>query len=110
MQKCNAAAWVLMAFCSTLGFFTIPVMLYPFAILVFWILLCRIFKPDVRHSMTLRRIAKFIVVVAVSTTILYSPVILNSGLGSLIGNRFVTPLPWSEFSGVVLYKLRGNLE
>ena len=36
--------------------------------------------------------------------------ILDSGLGALIGNRFVTPLPWSEFSGVVLYKLRGNLE
>ena len=67
MQKCNAAAWVLMAFCSTLGFFTIPVMLYPFAILVFWILLCQSSNPTCGTSMTLRRIAKFIVVVAVST-------------------------------------------
>ena len=75
--------WIWFTVFSILGFFTIPSYLYPYTILNFLILLF-----NFKKSILLKQL-KYSFFTALSTTILYLPAILVSGLNSITGNQFV---------------------
>jgi len=82
----RTAAWVF-AISAALGFYTVPVMLYPFVMLVVW----------GRRKALPAAIVAILVAVA-----LYLPVLLISGLSSITSNPYVRPMPIAEFFRSVL--------
>ncbi len=83
----NSAAVLLFAIACALGFYTVPVMLYPFVMLVAWGL----------TSLHRRRVAIAAIGAILLTAILYAPVIVVSGLRALLTNPYVQPMPFGEF-------------
>ncbi len=67
---------------GALGFYTIPVMLYPFVMLVIW-----------GRTKALRGAIAAIVIAAA----LYAPALIISGMASLTSNPYVRPLPMGVF-------------
>ena len=98
-RKSNAA---LIAFILTaaLGFYTIPIFLYPMAGISLWVVVTYLFSPA-PWSERLRKLGVFLgacLMAGLLTVILYSPVILfGSGLSSIISNEIVKSLSWSTF-------------
>lgn len=102
----NEAKWkskpALIAFGITtvLGFYTIPIFLYPWVGVFLWIVASYLFARESWQDRS-RKLTIFIgtcVLAGLTTLILYSPVILfGSGLASLISNEIVESLDWSTF-------------
>ena len=88
------------AITGALGFYTIPIFLYPMAGVSLWVVMTYLFSGE-SWQINYRRLLTFIGVCLLSgvlTLILYSPVILfGTGLASLTSNEFVQPLDWSGF-------------
>lgn len=94
----NSFAWLLFAMLSSLGFYTIPIMLYPFGIVVTWLLLSIVLKDtNISRLLLLRDIFISIILTLLFTFILYLPVIVTSGLKAITGNPFLTSQSWSNF-------------
>lgn len=81
----NRAACALFIVAAALGFFTVPVMLYPFAMLIAWGALHR------RSEMLFCS-----VVTIVFAFLLYAPALAVSGAGAFVANQYVRPLPVGE--------------
>lgn len=85
---------------GALGFYTIPIFLYPMAGVSLWVLMTYLFTKEPGID-KFRRIGVFLGVCILSgllTIILYSPVmIFGTGLSSITGNEFVESLDWSTF-------------
>jgi hypothetical protein len=85
---------------TVLGFYTIPIFLYPWVGVFLWIVATYFFSRESWQDRS-RKSTVFLgvcVLAALATLILYSPVILfGSGLASLISNEIVEPLNWSTF-------------
>lgn len=102
VRHANLAGWLLFGLVSTLGFYTVPFMLYPFGAVCLWMLVSVWIERERTVYGTFGRFLKYLVsmgvLVVVVAVLLYSPVILiGTGLQSLIGNPFVTPMSWTEF-------------
>ena len=109
----NWAAWLLLAVVSALGFYTIPIMLYPFGGLVVWLSLS-IAGGDSQRRCASRRSAQGNVhsaarsaLVGLSVAIvltmllageLYSPVLAVSGPKALFANKWVSASPFPVLS------------
>jgi hypothetical protein len=78
----------------TLGFYTIPIFLYPFLSLILFASSCLLIRRK-HHLFNYLLFTSVGVVVIVS--ILYLPVIIFNGWKALAGNTWVTPAPWPEF-------------
>jgi hypothetical protein len=93
---------VLIAFILTaaLGFYTIPVFLYPMAGISLWVVATYLFSKE-PGTEKFRRLGIFLgacLVTGLLTLVLYSPVIFfGSGLSSIVGNEIVQSLSWSTF-------------
>jgi hypothetical protein len=85
---------------SVLGFYTIPIFLYPWAGISLWVVATYLFAKEPWQN-KYRKIAVFLGVCLLSgllTLVLYSPVIIfGSGLSSLVSNEIVKPLSWATF-------------
>jgi hypothetical protein len=113
----NWAAWLLLAIVSALGFYTIPIMLYPFGGLVVWLLLS-IAMGDATQEDALRQedsegdasgsvqsaarsaLAGLFVAVVLTMLLageLYSPVLAVSGPKALFANKWVSASPFPVF-------------
>lgn len=87
--------WYFFITISVLGLFTVPIMLYPFGIIILWLYLFSIY-PDKSHSaIDFRRLTISIIIIIFCTALLYSPVLIVSGFKSLFANRFVISRSWS---------------
>jgi 4-amino-4-deoxy-L-arabinose transferase-like glycosyltransferase len=92
----------LIAFTLTaiLGFYTIPVFLYPMGGVSLWVMTTYLFAEESR-PVKFRKLAMFLAVCLLSglvTILLYSPVIfLGTGLSSITSNDFVKSLDWQTF-------------
>jgi predicted membrane-bound mannosyltransferase len=73
---------ILFVVSAALGFFTVPVMLYPFAMLVAW-----------GRKKALRAAVATIAL----TLVLYAPIFVVSGVASLTANPYVHPFPLAVF-------------
>jgi hypothetical protein len=82
---------------AALGFYTIPIFLYPMAGISSWVVVTYLFGKESRE-IKLRKLGMFLGICTLSlflTIILYSPVILfGSGLSYIIGNDIVRSLSW----------------
>ena len=85
---------------AALGFYTIPIFLYPMAGISLWVLATYLIDQDSWNNKS-RRISTFLATCALAgvlTLILYSPVIFfGTGAGSIISNEIVEPREWNIF-------------
>jgi Dolichyl-phosphate-mannose-protein mannosyltransferase len=91
----NPAEWLAFAVLGAVGFYTVPVMLYAFGAVVVW-LAVSVWTRD--RSMIARRLLPSVLVTAVLSLLLYSPIVASSGLDALAANEFVQSLSWSTFT------------
>lgn len=105
-QEDKLIRWVAWTVLSAVGFYTIPIMLYPFGVVMGWLCLSILCKdPSFRRGPRIRRLVIALGIVIFLTLALYAPVFLSSGLSPVVANRFVAPKPWDEFAA----RLPGSL-
>lgn len=103
----NPAAWVLFALLSALGFYTLPVMLYPFGIVAVWLAwstACG--DAPVGTRRLLLDLLAATAGAGVLTLVFYAPVLLASGPAALAGNPFIAPRGWGDFLAETANELR----
>jgi hypothetical protein len=88
------AAWAAFAVLGALGFFTVPVMLYPFGAVVTW-LAAAIWLEGRDQRLLYRRLAPAVLATGTLTILLYLPILATSGVGALTSNEFVQPQSFS---------------
>jgi hypothetical protein len=86
---------------AALGFYTVPIMLYPCSGLFLWILFSWNESPNPARSAqeVFEELAFFAGLTAVTSFLLYGPVFAVSGLRAVISNKFVTAVPFHDFLG-----------
>ncbi len=97
----NRLAWLALAVFSALGFYTLPTMLYPYGILMLWLFVSALAGDRGKDYATVWRFIRYLVVsglvTVILTVLLYTPILIFSGVKSLVGNSFVSPLTWVDF-------------
>jgi len=93
-RRRSLTAWILFVSLSALGFYTIPIMLYPFGMALLWIWLSRDASPQ-RRAVLMKDLGLAILATAFLVVLLYSPVLVL--LSQHAGIPEATPLPWHEF-------------
>ena len=100
VSKQSKAALIAFIFTAVLGFYTIPIFLYPMAGISLWVFVTYLVTKEPWQT-KFHKMAVFLGICILSvllTIILYLPVIIfGSGLSSLISNEIVKPLEWSTF-------------
>ena len=94
----DTAAWFMFSLLSALGFYTIPIMLYPFGIVVMWLclsIICQ--KKQVNRTLFIRKLISAVIRTIIFTFLLYVPVFIVSGFESIGMNRFVVSKSWSYY-------------
>jgi hypothetical protein len=94
----NWAAWLLLAVVSALGFYTIPIMLYPFGGIVVWLLISIAIgnaQPNARSAVAGLSVATILTMLLAGE--LYSPVLAVSGPKALFANKWVAAGPVAIF-------------
>jgi hypothetical protein len=92
----NWVGWCLFILLGALGFYTIPIMLYPFGAVMLWLFLSLLVKDtgqEYGRSFILYLIAAG-AVAGVLTLLLYTPIFYESGIDALVSSHFVAPLGW----------------
>lgn len=101
-QTRNLAAWFLFFLLSVIGFYTIPIMLYPFGIVIMWLFLSTIFKDtNLSHQFLIRDLAISVILVALMTITLYVPVLVTSSVRAFISHGFDTSRSLSHYVGML---------
>jgi len=91
-------AWVAFVLLAVAGFYTVPTMAYPFAIVVGWLLLSALVDlPRAEWRPFLLRLATAVSAVVVLTVVLYSPTFLVDGPETMLKEKWVQPsIPTDE--------------
>jgi hypothetical protein len=82
---------------TTLGIWTVPVMLYPAGGLALWFVLSALRGDTSEPRADLARFCLALLATTILVLVLYSPIIANDGLATLTGNAFVRPTAWRTF-------------
>lgn len=90
----NRRRWILLTVCCTLGFFTIPVMAYPFLTLLLW-MLYRILRVP-KSKISIVHLVLFATTVGAFTLLLYSPMLASGGISAIRGNTTLAPKSFGE--------------
>ena len=94
----NAFGWSMFSLVSAIGFYTMPVMLYPFVVLLGWMAMAALARDArVRGAVLFRRITRCGLATAVLALALYTPVLLVSGPRALFANEWVRAMAWPAF-------------
>lgn len=108
LQRNNLAGWCALILCAGLGFWTVPMMLYPFGGVCAWIALSALLDAQAARAYggSPWRLMRYLVAAGISAgllaLLLYAPVLLKNGPGVLFSNQFVTSLPWDVFRETML--------
>ena len=102
LRRRNLAGWLLLALCAGLGFWTVPMMLYPFGGACAWIGLSAFLDREAAHAYRgpwrlLEYLAAAGVLSGLLALLLYAPVLLKAGPDVLFANQFVAPLSGATF-------------
>lgn len=105
--------WRLFTLLPPLGFFTIPIMLFPFGGVLVWLVIGRLTR-----SSKVPRLDRLLVAAFVSaglTVLLYAPTLLRVGWKSVVANQFVAPRAFEEVrqqlpGSLVEVRLQWNLD
>ena len=99
--KPNRMAWLLVIVLSSLGFYTLPIMLYPYGGMLAWLAISALLGeigPGYRSRWVF--LQDMIVVglcTILCTLLLYSTILIGSGSGAFFGNGFIKPLSPEDF-------------
>jgi hypothetical protein len=93
-NKLSSADFFWLWVSTTLGFYTIPIFLYPFVSLLLFITLQLIIQQ--KYTFFKPLLVTCIAIVS-SVFVLYLPVIVFNGWRALVDNSWVAPTPWQEF-------------
>ncbi|MEW6094749.1 MAG: glycosyltransferase family 39 protein [Chloroflexota bacterium] len=107
-EERNLFAWGLISIFSALGFYTVPVMMFPFGILFVWLFLeNQLSIPKAYRSKWNFLLHWFIsgTAAAILTLLLYLPVMIYSGPQKLFANEFVAPAAWEDLFNVYSSRL-----
>ena len=94
-EKRNLAAWGLFVIVFVLGFFTIPVMLYGYALVSVWMFLSAARKR--RKALLVEWVVASAVLVSL-VLLLYTPAAVRCTVQNILANPFVRPLPFSVWA------------
>jgi len=106
----NRFGWLLIVLLSSLGFFTIPLMLFPWGALYIWLIVSFIFKDTHSYKSKFDFLRYWIssgIVTAVITILLYTPIIIYSH-DRFFGNGIIAPLQWNIFMVTFWTRLRNT--
>jgi hypothetical protein len=106
----NWVGWGLFIVLGALGFYTIPIMLYPFGVVMVWLFLSLLVKDTGREygrSFILYLIAAG-AVAAVLTILLYTPIFYESGIDALVSSHFVAPIGWTGLWESILSRIQNT--
>lgn len=87
----NVAAWSTLAVSSALGFFAVPVMVFPFGATMIWLCI------EARRRETMMSVAATAFATIAVVADLYAPVAINLGYRSVVDNNAITPQSWASF-------------
>ena len=98
----NLAGWGIFVIITTVGFYTLPFMLYPFGAICLWWIMSAAVGETHRAYGSLSKFLKYLFsagfLAAIFIFLLYSPVMLvGTGLDSLTSNPFIWQPSWAEF-------------
>jgi len=108
--KKNRFAWLLIGLFSALGFFTIPIMLFPFGALYIWLIVSSVLEDTRSYESRLVFFKYWVssgIVAALITIFLYTPIIIHS-YDRFFGNGFIAPLIWDIFLITTWTRLRNT--
>lgn len=102
LRQKNRIDWLLLIVCAGLGFWTVPMMLYPFGGVCMWIFLSALFDREAARAYGGPwGLLKYLFVAGIATgalaLLLYSPVLLKSGPDILFNNPFVARMSAQNF-------------
>ncbi|HEX8430419.1 MAG TPA: glycosyltransferase family 39 protein [Longimicrobium sp.] len=98
MESPSRGGWLVYAVLGALGFWTIPVMLYPFGVVCLWVLITALLAEPARRRALIAGLFASVGVAVVLVLILYSPVFTVFGVGAVTGNEVVASKSWSFFA------------
>ncbi|MBM3152400.1 MAG: hypothetical protein FJZ96_09415 [Chloroflexi bacterium] len=96
----NRFAWLLLAGCAALGMYTIPIMLYPFGVVMTWLFLSWLARDVAPEYSRMGFLAAFFAsggLALLLAGLCYTPALVFSGFDSLAGNAFVRAQDWGYF-------------
>lgn len=100
IHRQNRTTLAAYAITAALGFYTIPIFLYPMAGISLWVLATHLTNPEAR-SERMTRTRDFLVTCVLAgllTLVLYLPVIVfGTGIDSIVSNDIVESRDWMEF-------------
>jgi hypothetical protein len=108
--KTNRFACLLIAVLSGLGFYTIPIMLFPFGALYIWLFVSWVVGDTPAYAPKLNFLKYWLgsgISAALETIILYMPIIIYSS-ADFFGNGFIAPLKWDIFPITIWTRLRNT--
>jgi len=109
LHQQNRAGWVWWAFMAALGFYTNPVMLYPFGMVFIWLLLTIIFhNTDQPRRPRINDLILGIILTVIFTLILHLPVVLVTGFHPIETDSALISLGLAEFFEKVPTALAGQ--
>jgi hypothetical protein len=106
----NRFAWLLIAVLSGLGFYTIPIMLFPFGALYVWLFVSWVVSDTPAYAPKSNFLKYWMgsgIGAALVTIILYMPIIIYSS-DDFFGNGFIAPLEWDIFPITIWTRLRNT--
>jgi 4-amino-4-deoxy-L-arabinose transferase-like glycosyltransferase len=106
----NRFAWLLIVLLSALGFFTIPIMLFPFGALYIWLIVSLIFNDTDSYKPKFDFLKYWLIngfSAAILTIILYAPIMVYS-FDRFFGNGVIAPLGWDVFPITTWTRLRNT--
>jgi hypothetical protein len=99
--------WGLFGLLGALGLWTVPTMLFPYGAVVLWLSVCSLRGPETHRTYGktfLLWLGGSCVLAAFLTAILYTPVLLVSGVKALTANQYVAPADgrwWTQLPAVL---------
>lgn len=104
----NLFAWALLVLLAAIGFYTIPIMLFPFGILFTWLFLSNIIEgpgPYASRMVFFKYWAIAGICTAILVLILYTPIFIYTGTENFFANGVIAPLDWSVFPATLQSRL-----
>jgi len=108
--KKNRFVWFLIVLLSAMGFFTIPIMLFPFGALYRWFIGTYVLKDISSYEPKSEFLKYWLgsgIAAAILTILLYTPIMIYS-YERFFGNGFVAPVGWDLFPITIWTRLRNT--
>jgi hypothetical protein len=96
----NRFAWSLLVLCCALGFFSVPVMLFPFGAVFAWLFLDGLIAGPGPYDSRLNALKYWVIAglaAAILVLLLYTPIFVVTGAEKVFANPWVLPRGWNNY-------------